>query len=628
MSRYLFDLESDGLLDELTKIHCIVCKDLDSGRVFTFHESTTISPRDSGLTSAVNMLEVADLIVGANITKFDIPAIQKLYPWFNPKGTIRDTLVMSRLIWPNMMELDSKAKVKDFPKQLTGRHSLEAWGWRLGCHKGDYKGGWETFSQEMLDYCVQDIEVTHKLYEKILSKNYSEEAIQLEHDFAYVMFLMEQHGFAFDEKKAHELHARLGQRRLELERELQVIFPGWTEDMKQPENWRAYFGDDPTKGWHAPTKSALVTLIKPKVKALGRKMNEIILKPGSLKTKHTSFNPGSRDHVARVFVEKYGWKPKQYTDGGKPQIDESVLEQMVFPEAKSLLEYFMIEKRLGMLAEGDNGWLKLVKKGRIHGQINPMGTVTSRCSHSKPNMGQVTAVDKPYGKESRSLFIPNPGHVLVGADASGIQLRALAHYLHRWDGGEYVKLVTTGDVHTANQKAAGLPTRDMAKTFIYSWLLGAGAAKTGQIIGKGAKEGRELQDRFLKNLPAFKHLKDRIAQRVAESGSITGLDGRICPVGSAHLALGSLLQSFEAIVLKKATWFLYSSLLSKGFQHGTHFGFCAMVHDEWQISAQKEIADVVGTTAVESITRAGEYFKCLCPLTGEYKIGGDWAGTH
>ncbi len=631
MSRLLFDTETNGLLDEMTKIHCLVIKDLDSGAVLCFHEGIPGNPYREAIEVGVRLLQEADLIVAMNGIKFDVPAILKFYPWFQPKGLVRDTLVMSRLIYPNMMELDAKAKVKDFPKQLTGRHSLESWGYRLGCHKGKYEGGWETFSAEMLEYCIQDVEVLHKLWDKLVSKNYSEEAIQNEHDFATVMFLMELHGFPFAEKKAHVLHAKLGQRRLELERELQVIFPGWTEDMKQVEGYELCVvpPSDLDNGGYKVFKTKAEFTEWRKKGPWERQFKAAELKPMALKQKHTPFNPGSRDHVARVLIEKYGWKPKVFTDGGKPQVDEASLKELVFPEAKLILEYFLLEKRLGMLAEGDNAWLKMVQPdGRMHGQVNPMGTVTSRCSHAKPNMGQVPAVYSLYGKECRELFTANPSHVLVGADASGIQLRALAHYLHRWDGGKYVELVTTGDVHTANQKAAGIDTRDNAKTFIYAWLLGAGDKKIGEIVGKGAREGKELKARFLTNLPAFKHLKERIAERVQQSGSITGLDGRIMPVGSAHLALGSLLQGYEAVVMKKATWFLKQQLTLKGYQHGTDYGFCSMVHDEWQLSVRKDIADEVGKTAVESITRAGEYFKSKCPLTGEYKIGADWAATH
>ncbi len=627
MSRYIADLETDGLLEQVTKVHCCVAKDIETGEVHKF------GPGDTG--QMLDLLGKAELLIFHNGCKFDLPVLKKLYG-FEFKGLLRDTLIMSRLIWPNLMELDAKARIKDFPKQLTGRHSLEAWGYRLGCLKGDFgkDTDWKEYSQAMMDYCVQDVcGTTAALWEKIQSKNYSLEAIENEHDFAFVMCQMENAGFTFDEKKAHQLHARLGQRRLELEKELQEICQGWWEDMKVPEYWVV---PDEREGPFAPgavvircgaTKAEAVKFLKAK----GWKGKDINAKlvPGPLKKKHTPFNPGSRDHIARYFMEMYGWKPRIFTDGGKPQIDESSLEQMTFPEAKLLLEYFMLEKRLGALAEGDNAWLKLVKPdGRIHGQVNPMGTVTSRCSHNKPNMGQVVAVDKPYGKECRGLFTARPGQVLVGADASGIQLRALAHYLHRWDGGKYVELVTKGDVHTANQLAAGFPTRDMAKTFVYAWALGAGDRKIGEIVGKGAAEGKALKDRFLKALPAFRHLKERIAERVNQTQSITGLDGRIMPVGSAHLALGSLLQGFEAVVMKKAAWFLYQTLTEKGYKHETDFSFVAMVHDEFQLSANKEIADEVGRTAVESIKKAGEYFKSLCPLDGAYKVGADWAGTH
>ncbi len=661
MATFLFDTETDGLLDTVTKIHCLVIKDVETGEVRRFvergdrmgshlvipcippgHPARYFKPLDEiplevgpdgfvqlkrepltyircgWLEEGIALLQEADAIAGHNIVRFDIPVIQKFFPWFKPKGKVRDTIIMARLIWPNLKVLDKKAKIADFPGNLVGRHSLEAWGRRLGSFKGDFgkkEDAWKTFTPEMLEYCVQDVEgPTTALWNLIQKKQYSEEAIQNEHDFAYIMFLQELHGFRFDEKAAQKLHATLVKRRLELEAQLQATFKGWWEDMKTPEY---YLGDRENVQRRFATKGEAKRL----------KATNIVA--GPWKQKHMPFNPASRDHVARILKEAHGWTPKQFTDGGKPQIDESVLEGLDFPEAKLLLESFMLDKRLGQLAEGDNAWLKLVgKDGRMHGQVDTMGTVTSRCSHMRPNMGQVPACDKPFGSECRALFLPNEGHVLVGADASGIQLRALAHYLSRWDDGKYVGLVTTGDVHTANQQAAGIPTRDMAKTFIYAWLLGAGDAKVGKIVGKGTKAGRELKQRFLKNLPAFKKLKDRIAERVDQGGSITGLDGRVMPVESAHLALGSLLQGFEAVVMKKATHLLYTHLTSKGYQHGPDFGFCAMVHDEWQISARKDIADEVGTAAGDAIRRAGEYFESKCPLAGAYKIGGNWAETH
>ncbi len=598
----IFDLETDGLLDTVTKIHCLVIKGINPGETWKFIGGTEHEEIEDGLL----FLENADAICGHNILRYDIPVIEKLYPWWKRPALIRDTIVCTRLIWPNLKELDFKHKTG-----LGGKHSLDAWGKRIGEYKGNFKGPWDTFTQEMLDYCVQDVEVTAKLWERIKSKNFSEEAIQLEHDFSEVMRLQEHHGFRFDVKKAHELHATLGQRRLVVERELQAIFPGWYEDMKVP----AYY-EIPTTGERFSTK-----------KEAGKKAKLVVAGPP--KQKHTPFNPASDDHVARVLTEKYGWKPKVFTDGGKPSVTEEVVSGLTFPEAKPFIEYKMLEKRLGMLAEGDNAWLKLEKNGRIHGQVDCMGTVTSRCSHKKPNMGQVVAIDKPYGKEMRELFCADGGgHVLVGADASGIQLRALAHYLSRWDQGTYVSLVTTGDVHTANQLAAGLHTRDQAKTFIYAFLLGAGDEKIGAIIEKGKAAGRALKRQFLEKLPAFRYLQRALEERVNEDESITGLDGRTMPVKTAHFALASLLQGFEAVIMKKAVCLFNAEMKQRGYVFGKDYAQVVMVHDEIQATCKKEIADELGKCFVRCIAGAGVHYASRCPLTGEYKIGQNWKETH
>ncbi len=632
MSTLLADIEADGLLDTITKIHCIVTKDVETGEIKCYHEVQGGFPRQGSLSDGVVALEAADEIVFHNAIRYDVPAIKKFFPSFKPKK-VRCTLTTAKLIWPNLMVLDQKANVKDFPAQLKGRHSLEAWGFRLKAHKGDFgkTSDWKVFDLAMLKYCIQDVDgPTTALRKLIKSKNYSEEAIQVEHDFASIMFEMEQHGFRFDEKAAHTLHATLVARKLELEEELKKVFKGWSEDMKTPDYWeveiQGAFRSEDDVPIRFPTKGECQEWAK-KHRQKGIKYEYV---SGPLKKKHTPFNPGSRDHIAKALSEMHGWKPTVFTDGGKAQIDETTLEGLAYPEARLLLEYLMLEKRLGQLAEGDNAWLKLVKSdGRMRGEVDCMGTWTSRVTHKRPNMGQVPAVDKPFGKECRALFLPNEGHVLVGADASGIQLRALSHYLAAWDGGKYVHLVTQGDVHTANMEATGglITTRSVAKTYIYAYLLGAGDGKIGKIIGKSPKVGKELKARFLKSFPAFKHLKNRLEERVKESGSITGLDGRVIPCENAHFGLAGLLQGFEAVVMKKATKLLYD-LTSRGFVFGVDWGLCAFVHDEFQLSSRKEIADVVGKAATDAITRAGVLFGSKCPLAGEYKIGGNWCETH
>lgn len=411
-------------------------KDVETGIVYSCADQPGYIPIVDGL----RLLRDAEVIIFHNGIKFDIPVIKKLYPFFKPKGVIRDTLVISRLIYTNLVERDQQfiRKHPEFPLKLIGRHSLESWGWRLGNYKGDFKGPWDTWTQEMQDYCEQDVEVTAALWKLMCDKGYSEEAIQLEHEVAEVIFRQEQAGFAFDVEAAQELYAELVGKRIELTHKAQQVFKPWYVN----------------KGEFTPKKD--------NAKA-GYTGNATLCR---VHLQH--FNPGSRDQIADRLSKLRQWKPKVFTDGGKPQVDETVLGALPYPEAKVLSEYMLIEKRIGQLAEGANAWLKLERKGRIHGTVLTNGAVTGRATHNSPNIAQVPkASDKvPYGKQCRALFGATQGRVLVGADLSGLELRCLAHYMARWDGGAYGKVLLEGDIHAANQEAAGLPTRDNAKTFI------------------------------------------------------------------------------------------------------------------------------------------------------------------
>jgi DNA polymerase I-like protein with 3'-5' exonuclease and polymerase domains len=283
----------------------------------------------------------------------------------------------------------------------------------------------------------------------------------------------------------------------------------------------------------------------------------------------------------------------------------------------------MIQKRLGQLAEGKEAWVKLEKNGRIHGRVNTNGAVTGRCTHSNPNMAQVPAVRAPYGKECRELFTVAKGYKMVGADASGLELRCLAHFMGKWDEGAYAKELLEGDIHTANQKAAGLETRDQAKTFIYAFLYGAGDAKIGTVVGKGQEEGAKLRANFLKKTPALKYLKDAV-EKAAKRGYLLGLDGRKLWIRSEHAALNTLLQSAGALVMKKACCILDKMIKESGFDAK----FALNVHDEWQIEVKEEVAELVGNLAVQAIRDAGDFFNFRCPLDGEFRVGNNWAETH
>lgn len=586
--RLVFDLEANGLYWQASLIHCLVAKDLDTGDLHKFGPDKV----EQGL----RLLMEADQVIGHNVIGYDIPVISKLYPWFSiPRERVTDTLILSRLLYTDLSDRDYQSKVA-LEGKLMGSHSLKAWGVRLGELKTDYTGGFETFTEEMLAYNVQDVVVTERLYD-LLSKHeaYSEKASVLEHQVAHIVALQERYGFMFDIKLAEELTARLQIRRGELEQQLQDTFKPWEE---------------------------VIGEFIPKVNnaKLGYKKGEPILK-----TKTVVFNPGSRHHIANRLKAFHNWVPKEFTPDGRPKVDEAVLSKLPYPEAKLLTEYLMVQKRLGMLAEGDNAWLKMVKGDRIHGEVITNGAVTGRATHRNPNIAQVPAVGAPYGRECRSLFRSPRNRVLVGIDVSGLELRMLAHFMAYYDGGRYGEQVVDGDVHTANQEAAGLDTRNQAKTFIYAFLYGAGPEKLGSVVGKGAKHGKVLKERFLQRTPALAKLIADV-QRAAGRGFLVGLDGRRLHIRSSHAALNTLLQSGGGLICKQ--WMVEVDQMLTQLEAHDKVRQVAWVHDECQYECDPDFAEEFGKKAVECIAKAGEFFDIRIPLTGEYKIGRNWAETH
>ena len=568
----IFDLETDGLLDDVTKIHCIVTQDTETGDVCTYDPTQ--------IDLALEVLENADRIGGHNVMAYDIPVLRKLYD-FKYNGKLFDTLVASRLIWPNMKEKDMLKRTVD--NKLIGSHSLKAWGQRLKFHKGDYgeqDEAWDAYTPEMLDYCVQDVALNVKLYELILSKKYPEEPMLLEHEMNRLLIKQQEEGFPFDVPKAQKLYTLLSTRKLEIE-------------------------------------TKLVETLEPTI---------IVLKT---KTKTIPFNPASRQQIADR-LQKLGWTPKEFTPSGEPKVDEKILAGIDLPEAALLTEFLMLNKRLGQLGNGKQAWLKLEKAGRIHGRVNHMGAVTSRCTHSDPNVAQVPSAGAAFGKECRELFHAPSGYSLLGADASGLELRCLAHYMNRFDGGRYGKEILEGDIHTANQEAAGLATRPQAKTFIYGFLYGAGNEKIGQIIGKGAKEGGQIKKRFLAKTPALKKLTEALNNKLDNQRGekfINGLDGRLIPIRHPHAALNTLLQSAGAIICKKWYATVENMIRAKGYTN-EEVTIVAFVHDEVQILVKKGLEDEIGEITKAAIKETERAYNFKCPLDSEFQVGTSWAETH
>jgi DNA polymerase I-like protein with 3'-5' exonuclease and polymerase domains len=469
----------------------------------------------------------------------------------------------------------------------------------------------------MKKYCERDCIVTQLLYDYLIKQEPSNQMIAIEHWFAFIISQQERHGFSFDLDKADRLTAKLTSIRAELKDELQQMVAPKVEEMKSPAGWQV-------EGYTAPTKAKLKLVLKDA--GLKQSLVNDAIKTGN-KQKTTLFNPGSRQQIAAALLD-LGYDLPKEQDATTPKVDEGVLKKIDHPIAAKLLDYLLVQKRLGQLAEGEQAWLKLAKNGRIHGAVNTNGAVTGRCTHSNPNVAQVPACRVPYGEECRGLFGAGVGKKLVGCDASGLELRMLAHYLAFYDGGEYGKIVTEGDIHTANQQAAGLETRDQAKTFIYAFLYGAGDAKIGDIVGGTARDGQMLKRKFLSNLPALKRLQQDIHKKVEHGGTLMGLDGRVLRIRSSHAALNMLLQSAGAVCMKVALIQLYHALGKSKWQHGREYAFVANIHDEFQAEVIPQHAEDFGKLAVKAIRVAGKELKLNVQLDGEYKVGTTWAETH
>ena len=600
--KIIFDLETDGLLPDVSKVHCIAMtvEGAKAAQVFANEEGYDC------LEQGLEIMSSSEGLVGHNIIGYDLPVLKKILGWEPSKHTeISDTLVVSRLAYSHMMTADVKKKY--IPTKLYGSHSLKAWGYRLGMAKGDFNHettDWSTFTDEMAGYCATDVALTSILFDHLCETECSKEAVKLEHEFAHVIQRQVKNGFAFDVKKGQELYVSLLKRQEELGKGLRDSYGSW------------YVSD----GELTPKKNNIK-----RGYTAGCTLTKI---------KKVEFNPNSRDHVAQR-LKADGWIPKDFTPNGKPKIDETVLGGLQLPHCKELKEHFLISKRISQLAEGDNAWLKLEKSGRIFGNVNTNGAITGRCTHSFPNVSQVPAIYSPFGKECRELFKASNGKVLVGCDADGLELRALAGYLTKYDSGKYVKAAVEGssrkgtDIHSLNQKLLGLQSRDTAKTFFYAFIYGAGNEKLGKILGTTITGGKKARMKLLDGVDGLLKLTEAVKQAYRRRGHLIGLDGRRLYVRSEHSALNTLLQSAGAVLMKKALVLLDERLQFLGLDPGDDYEFVANIHDEFQIECKERYAKrFIGPQAERAITRAGEYYEFGCPLSGTFKIGRNWAETH
>lgn len=605
----ILDIETDGL--DYTKIHCMVAYSLDNKEYTLFipkHFKDKRVPKNlegykillvSEFEEWTKENEVGKFIMHNGIA-FDRKVLRKCLDMDVPLSNVIDTLIMSRLL--------SVEKPK---------HSVEFYGTMLGKEKPKHES-WDFFSWPMMRRCLADVQIQKKIYELLLAKMEKNkqpwETLWLEQDTQEIMLQQTDNGFYLDPKKSQALYDKLETRHKELTKAIREAFP------IQPKRVDDF---DPKVKKDGEFSSIGLKFLGPFCDALMPEglypvPQEIIGGPCS-KITWQEFNLNSpKQRVERLLA--LGWEPVSYTKGGAPQLTEESLEQQkdrLPPPALLLSEYMMVQSRLTTVKQ----WLDLRdSKGYVHGQVLTIGARTHRMAHRNPNMGNVPRVGSPYGAECRDCWSveDKQNHVLVGCDASGIQLRALAHYAG--DKG-YIDLVSNPevDIHSVHSEALGCD-RNTAKTFIYAWLLNAGKPKLGAILGGSTALGARTNKRFLERMPFLGKVKEKF-ERYGETSNFVALDGRRIYIPSAHLALSTGLQSFEAIVMK---WVLREIKRRIDFPVWQR----NLVHDEFQIETHKDNADHLGQEIVQLFSEAGQALGSLCPLTGEYVIGQSWKETH
>ena len=503
-------------------------------------------------------LDSTEQLIMHNGISFDLPILERLWGISFPYNKVIDTLIISQLNNP----------IRD------GGNSLENWGNILEFPKMATPTSFKVYTPRMQLYCERDVAVTEKVYHHLRStmKEWSRHSVKLEHTVRRLIDIQKTNGFFIDREKVQLLIASLSDESGDLEDHLVEVF-------------------------------------EPTLKKLKTKTNII------------PFNPQSRKQIGERLVKR-GWKPTQFTEKtGLPVINEATLKECTLPEVKHIQKYMLLNKRTSQIAS----WVKAINldTGRVHGNVITIGAVTNRMSHNSPNMAQVPASYSPYGKECRECWTVEDvdNYRLVGVDASGLELRCLAHYINDTN---YTKEILDGDVHTANQRMAGLQTRDQAKTFIYAFLYGAGPAKIGSIVNKSAGAGQNLITKFLKAMPKLSHFRERTIIEAEETGMMKGLDGRYFHSKSTHSAVNTLLQGAGAIICKE--WLCH--ITNRMYEKGIDAKAVANIHDEVQFEVRKKDTEEFCTLSKHAMKDTEESLNVRCPLDSEAKVGLNWAETH
>lgn len=643
------DLEADGL--DPTQIWCVVCKDLKTKEYYRFVQPQFLSqfPDCYPLDTLPSLVRKAEKMYFHNGIGYDFKVLKKLMGihlgW--PKGV--DTLVLSKLRDP----------------KIDGGHSIDAWGRRFKLYKPGHED-WSRFTPEMLHRCTEDTKILEKLvfYLSKELKGSSLESIETEHKQKQILLDQEHNGIYLIKDRALDYMLEFQGKADQIQKDLRELFlPKATNEGEV----KLFYKKDGSIGIRN-LKRLLAFATKYNIDLSDIAGGDFTL------IKFQEFDvSSSKQRIERLL--EHGWQPSEYTEKNNPKFTEKSIRETDSDEVKAIGQYMILRNRESTL----KGWLDVVDdKSYIHGVCEPLGAWTHRAAHFNPNMGNIAKVVKnedeaavlgfegKFGYELRSCLSieDTENNVLVGADASSIQLRGLAHFM---GDDAYINAVSCGDPHEYNRVLAGIATRSQAKTFIYAWILGAGDWKIGSVIGvdeseidalysgfkgknnrnitpeeyfqyafkyKGLKptklnlaraiKGNKIKTQFLNSTPALKHLKEVIIPRDAKRGYMIQIDGRKLWIPSEYKALAGYLQGFEAIIMKKADVIFTNDLTAKGIW----FKQRNWIHDEYQVETRKDYADIVGQSMVNAIVEAGLEYNVKCPLAGEYKTGLNFAETH
>jgi len=580
----VFDIETDGL--NPTAIHLMVAKEVGVKGNYIIRGPKAFAKFAPKVTKWI----------AHNGVGFDNKVVEKLWGYKIPLSKTVDTLVLSRLFDPTRK----------------GGHRLEDWGKRLGEYKGEFND-WSQYSEEMKEYCKQDVKVTELVYQELMKEGakFSQSSINLEHQIHAIMCEQEVNGFELDTDLAEEIYTTCLAETNRIEAEIKEFMVPIA----------------------VPVKEVVLKHKKDGSIFANQLLEGCNVQGDYTKIMWEEFNLASPTQINKR-LDKLGWKPTVKTKSGDsykicPENLATIPDSA--PQAvKGLKVWKVLETRWKLASE----WLQGSQvDGRVHGRVITPGAVTHRAAHRGPNMANIPSVphgkdgilwkmDGLYAAECRQVFKVPEGKLLVGTDAAGIQLRVLAHYMN---DPVYTEQVIDGDIHTFNMNALGKFCKDRptAKTFIYAFLLGAGVGKIAEILGCNAAQANKSMQNFYEALPTLKRLKSE-ASRAASMGWMKGLDGRILAIGSEHLALSVYLQGGETVIMRLANLFWQRQAKKEGI----NFKQCAWVHDEWQTEVDEHQAHRLGEIQVQSIVDAGKFFKLNCPMDGEAKIGKNWLETH